>query len=270
MKIQASVGILTFNSGETLRRALESVRDFDDIVLCDGGSTDDTLAIAEEFGVRVVQQDARYKHADGKLRDYGGVRNQCLHAARHDWFLYIDSDETASPGLCEEIRMAVQKQEPLVYRVPIGIMMDGRYIKYSSNYPGYQTRFFNKRSGAHFIRTVHERIEYLPQSIGTFKQPWYVHTTRAYWLNYIKETAGYRPLEVERSCKAPLWQFLRHGVLHGLRVSFGVVFRASYLYGLHGFKDTLPWQGEFGRAMAPLVLLSQVIRCRARRLLAPK
>lgn len=265
MKIQATVGILTFNSGQTLRRALESVKDFDDIVICDGGSRDDTLAIAQEFGARVIAQDPKFKNADGTLKDYGGVRNQCLNTARHDWFLYIDSDETASADLCEEIRIATKKQEPLVYRVPIGIMMDGRYIKYSSNYPGYQTRFFSRRSGAKFVRTVHERIEYKPQATGTFRHPWLVHTTRGYWLNYIEETAGYRPLEVRRSCEAPLMHFVRYGVLHGLRVSLGVVVRASFLYGLHGFKDTLPWQGEFGRAMAPLVLIWQAVRCRASR-----
>ena len=54
-RINATVGILTFNSGKVLRRALESVSDFDDILLCDGGSTDDTLEIARAVGARVMQ-----------------------------------------------------------------------------------------------------------------------------------------------------------------------------------------------------------------------
>ena len=51
--------MLTYNSEKTLRRALESVKDFDDIILCDGDSTDQTHAIAAEYGARVVRQDMR-------------------------------------------------------------------------------------------------------------------------------------------------------------------------------------------------------------------
>src|SRR6185436_17159414 len=128
----------------------ESVREFDDIVICDGGSTDDTLAIALEFGATIITQDAQFKNANGTLRDYAGVRNQCLDAAKHDWFLYIDSDETISEGLRDEIRTVANEatpqmqnseespRKPLAYKVPIKIVMDGRIIQHSSNYPGYQ------------------------------------------------------------------------------------------------------------------------------------
>ncbi len=263
-KIPASVGILTFNSGTTLRRALESVKEFDDIVICDGGSSDDTLAIAQEFGAQVIAQDAQFKNQSGSLKDYAGVRNQLLAAAKHDWFLYIDSDETISDGLREEIKIAVGESDgALVYRVPIGIMMDGRYIKYSSNYPGYQHRFFNKRSGAHFIRPVHERIEFPSAvSIGTFIHPWYVHTTRDYWLHYVRETSGYRPIEVSKACRASWSAFFISGVLWHLRVSLAVLAKTVRNYLLHGFSDTLPVRGELGRAAAPLVLIWQVLVCK--------
>ena len=39
-KINCSVGILTFNSEETLLKCLESVSDFSEIIICDGGNTD--------------------------------------------------------------------------------------------------------------------------------------------------------------------------------------------------------------------------------------
>ncbi len=266
--IPASVGILTFNSGTTLRRALLSVRDFEDIVVCDGGSTDDTLNIAQEFDARIIVQDAKFKNPDGTLRDYGGVRNQLLDAAQHEWFLYIDSDETISDGLREEIRKAIEEpSDALVYRVPIGIMMDGRYIKYSSNYPGYQTRFFNKRSGARFIRTVHERIEFSGDVlVGTFSHPWYVHTTRDYWMHYVRETGGYRPLEVKKACASSWGGYLVNTLLWHLRVSLVVLLKSLKNYILHGFKDTLPLRGELGRAAAPLVLIWKVTRCRFARI----
>lgn len=265
--IQATVGILTFNSGATLRRALESVKDFDDIVVCDGGSTDDTLRIAGEFGANIIEQDARYKNPDNTLRDYSGVRNQTLAAAKHEWFLYIDSDETISDGLRNEIRTVTQAPgDALVYRVPIGIMMDGRYIRYSSNYPGYQTRFFNKRSGASFIHPAHERIEFGGDiKVGTLAHPWYVHTTREFWFHYVRETSGYRPIEVAKACGGSWSAFLYSGVLWHLRASAAIVLKAMRNYLLHGFGDTLPVRGELGRAAAPLMLIWQVLLCKLKK-----
>lgn len=266
-KIPCTVGILTFNSGVTLRRALESVCSFDDIIICDGGSTDETLAIASEFGCRVIPQDQQYKNPDGSLRDYGGVRNQCLDAAKHDWFLYIDSDESISDGLCDDIRRIVTEPEyKLVYKVPIGIMMDGRYLKYSSNYPGYQYRFFNRTSGAHFVKSVHERIEFdeANVSVGTLVHPWYVHTTREYWNQYLTETGGYRPIEIAEACSGPFSPkgYFYYTVWWHLRASLAIFLKALRNYLLHGFADAVPVRGELGRAAAPLLTIWKVTACR--------
>jgi glycosyltransferase involved in cell wall biosynthesis len=265
--IPASVGILTFNSASTLRRTLESVRDFADIIICDGGSTDKTLELAQEFGARVIVQDALYKNPNGTLKDYSGVRNQTLVAAQYDWFLYIDSDETISDGLREEVRTVVAAPgNALVYDVPIGILMDGRYIRYSTNYPGYQNRFFNKRSGARFVRAVHERITYDHHiKVGTLLSPWYIHTTRSYWHHYIRETEGYRPIEVRRACEATLPAFLYSGVLWHTRAAAATLVKALYNYAVHGFKETLPVRGELGRVASPLILIWRATLCRIKK-----
>jgi glycosyltransferase involved in cell wall biosynthesis len=265
-RILASVGILTFNSAPTLRRALESVGEFDDIVVCDGGSTDSTLDIAREFGASVILQGGEFKHQDGRLKDFAGVRNQMLAAAKHDWFLYIDSDETASPGLVEDIRKITQKNtatgEPLVYKIPYGILMDGKEIKYSSSFPGYQTRFFNKQSGARFYKPVHERIKFgADVKIGTLKRPWYVHSTKDEWVHYVRETAGYRRIEVER-CRGMSFGRYISFVFKNVRTSIVTLVRAFFIYLVHGFKHTLPVRGELGRVLNPLLLIADVTRDR--------
>lgn len=173
-KIPASVTILTFNSAATLGRALESVKDFDDLLVCDGGSTDGTLEIAARYGARVIPQDpdAAEPHP---IRDYSVVRNRCMEHARHDWILYIDSDETAEPELVEEIRAIVAKDEPGVrlYRVSPRIILQGKRIDHSTAYPGYQYRFFKRGPGLRFIRAVHERLAPPPDAfIGEVKGHW--------------------------------------------------------------------------------------------------
>ncbi|MEJ0053555.1 MAG: glycosyltransferase family 2 protein [bacterium] len=161
-KIPCTAAILTYNSAKNLPRALESVKDFAEIIICDGSSTDETLAIAGTCGAHIIAQNSEFKNPDNTLRDYAGVRNQCLDAATHDWFFYIDSDEEATPELVSEVRVIASRQpaETFVYNISPRIVLDGRLIGHSSNYPGWQKRFFNRGSGARFRKAIHERITY--------------------------------------------------------------------------------------------------------------
>ena len=49
-----SVVINTYNAEKHLREVLDSVKDFDEIVICDMESKDNTLAIAREYGCKIV------------------------------------------------------------------------------------------------------------------------------------------------------------------------------------------------------------------------
>tara|TARA_Y100001935_G_scaffold253378_1_gene259446 strand:+ start:1046 stop:1237 length:192 start_codon:yes stop_codon:yes gene_type:complete len=60
-KIDCTVGILTYNCGDVLKNALESVSFCSEIIICDGGSTDNTLSVAEEYGCRVIKQKKNIK-----------------------------------------------------------------------------------------------------------------------------------------------------------------------------------------------------------------
>ena len=47
-----SVVINTYNAEKFLKRVLDSVKDFDEIVVCDMESTDNTVAIAKNMAAR--------------------------------------------------------------------------------------------------------------------------------------------------------------------------------------------------------------------------
>lgn len=49
-----SVVINTYNAEQHLSKVLEAVKDFDEIVVCDMESTDNTVKIAKDFGCRIV------------------------------------------------------------------------------------------------------------------------------------------------------------------------------------------------------------------------
>ena len=94
MAIPASVYILTCNSSRYLRRVLDSVSEFDDIVVVDSGSQDNTLDIAHEFNCRIYSNE------------WPGFAKQKTYAkslCRHSWVLDLDSDEEIDTDLLHDI-----------------------------------------------------------------------------------------------------------------------------------------------------------------------
>lgn len=210
--LPATVGILTYNSGKTLERCLRSVQNFDDIIICDGGSTDETIAIAKKYGARIIEQDNAHKKNDGTIADFSGVRNQMLKAAEHEWFFFVDSDEYISDELNREIKAIVESRNPKVsaYWVPRMRVYNDQVVDCSTTYPNYQMRLFHKSVVTGFIKAVHERIQLKP-GVKTAKttQVQYVpfEYTREEWkakLNY------YISIEIERHKEQKLFTWVRY------------------------------------------------------------
>lgn len=83
-----SIIIPAYNSAGYIRKALDSIQiqsftDYELIVVCDS-CTDDTRAIAEEYGAKVEEVDC---HCDG------GTRNRGLDIAQGEWILFMDDDD---------------------------------------------------------------------------------------------------------------------------------------------------------------------------------
>jgi glycosyltransferase involved in cell wall biosynthesis len=163
-KIQATVTVLTKNSGKTLQRALESVRDFDEVVVCDGASTDNTLEVARTYGAKIIGQNPAFLQ-DGKIFDFGGVRNQTLDAAKHNWIFWLDSDERAGSDLVDAIRTMIAERGEHgkgAFWVNRKYVLNNVVIDCASTYPNRQMRFFAKNSIEGMIKKVHEKIKLKP------------------------------------------------------------------------------------------------------------
>lgn len=239
-KVKASVFILTKNSEATIRRALESVKDFDDIVICDGGSRDETLSIASGFGAKIFSQSSECLDR-GRVKDFSCLRNNCMAYCENDWVLYIDSDEMASRGLVEEITNVVSNRFRYdAYFVPARIIVDGKEVRYSSNYPGYQTRFFKKSAGI-FKKPVHERfVASALSEIGKFRSPWhyYVDSENAN-ADFISDIPRDMELYRERYRGKSFWERAR-GARLALKTIAAVIIKSARNYLVHGFKETYP------------------------------
>ncbi len=164
-KIPCTLSILTRNSAEVLPAALASAQDFAEIIIADGGSTDDTVEIARKAGARVLAQERRFQDSSGRISDFAGVRNQTLAASTQDWFFFLDSDELMTPQLISEIRSIVSLNKPAAYWVNRLYTIKGKVISCAATYPTWQMRFFHKSTVVAFIKPIHERIQIKPHAL---------------------------------------------------------------------------------------------------------
>ena len=115
MKI--AVAMMVKNEAANLPRCLASLnalKVFDEIVIVDTGSTDDTVAIAREHGARVVipeDIDSLFIETQfGKSINFSAGRNLTIDAAADaDWLFLVDADEEIL-GASDRLRKFLETQ----------------------------------------------------------------------------------------------------------------------------------------------------------------
>lgn len=246
-KIHCSVGILTFNSDGNLGRLLESLKNFSEIIICDGGSTDNTLKIAKKYNCKIIEQDKKFKDKTNQLVDFSGARNQCIDESSFDWFFYIDSDDSISEELVKEISSVVNLENPefLVYNLAPKIIIDEKIIEYSSSYPGWRKMLFNKKTGARFRKKAHERIFYDEDKYkqGYLKSNWYFYVKKDNIFNKFNRCVYVERLNYLEKSKLELMKNIFHSLTTALKV-FVKTFK-NYLF--YGFSKNTPIKIEIAR-----------------------
>jgi glycosyltransferase involved in cell wall biosynthesis len=112
------------NEARNLPRCLEALRGVGEVIVVDSQSTDETCAIAESFGAKVVQ--FHYPGGWPKKRQWA---IDMLPLA-HDWILLLDADEVVTGALSREIRQAIQKPEMVGYRICLQIYFLGKPLRH--------------------------------------------------------------------------------------------------------------------------------------------
>jgi len=147
-KLPVSVYIICQDESQHIRRVLESVKDFDEVIIVDSGSTDDTLEIAKEYTDKIYHQ---------KWLGFAAQKEYAKNICSHEWVLNLDADEVLTLELQDEIKETIDLDK-----------IDGLDIKISSQFMGKfnhplskfnrRIRFFRKVKGCYLKKLVHESI----------------------------------------------------------------------------------------------------------------
>ena len=247
-KISCSVEILTRNSENTLEQCLESVKDFAEILVLDGNSTDRTLEIAGRYGARILKQ---YETNEPlvSISDFSEVRNKGLRLAKYDWFMFIDSDEYLSPEAVEEIRSIAENPHSTAdaFWQPRKYVLNGKIIDCATTYPNRQIRLFKKSKTGGFKKPVHERIKLKEGArVGTLRHFEYlpvegIEELRARWKRYmIQELDAVKGVRRTRLLRyafghGALFLFCAYRYFRGLFFCRGNRMPLSYEWARHSY-----------------------------------
>lgn len=219
-----SVVINTYNAEKHLEKVLDSVKGFDEIVICDMESTDTTVAIARKYGCKVVTFP-KDNHVSAEP-----ARTFAIQSAQYDWVLVVDADELVTPQLKEYLYHRIEEDDcPAGLYIPRKNYFMGKFMH--CHYPDLILRFFIKKGTVwpphvHTEPIVQGKTAKIPASR---KDLAFIHLANDSVADIVRKTNQYTESEVEKKKNK------KYGAASLLYRPFFRFFKAYILKG--GFKD---------------------------------
>lgn len=151
-KNKLSVALAVYNEADNIGPCLESVHGLaSEIVIVDGGSTDQTVSIAQKYGAKILVEENRTNFHINK--------QHAIDACGGDWILQLDADERVSSMLLAEIKQVISGDPKIAadaYYLKRRNYFLGRWMNKGGMYPDPVIRLF-RRGRAHLPgASVHE------------------------------------------------------------------------------------------------------------------
>lgn len=234
--IPVSVVIITKDEEINIGDALESVKDFEDVVVVDSFSKDRTIEISRQYTSRVFQHE---------WQGYAAQKQEAVDYAQRQWVLILDADERVSPELKKEILEKITLNSELLtqnscrgFYIPRRNFFLGRWIKHSGWWPDYTLRLFKKDVSHLEPRAVHEKV--VVNGFTDYLKCPLEHYTYRTISDYIKKMENYSTLAAEEillknPAQSPV-SLLAKMALGPVFTFFKMFFiKQGFRDGIHGF-----------------------------------
>lgn len=197
-KIPISVIVSVKNEALNLPFCLDKLKPFDQVIVVDSGSTDDTTIIASAMGAEVLQFLWNGKFP--KKRNWA-LQNASL---RHEWILFLDADEFVTDEFVSEVANKIQDDTYNGFTIQFENYFMGKKLRYG--YGFQKSALFKKSKGAyekidedlwsHLDMEVHEH-PIIEGKVGVIKAK-VVHKDFKNLEHYIAKHNAYSTWEAQR------------------------------------------------------------------------
>lgn len=141
--MKVSAVLIVKDEAPIIAQCLKSIKDFDEIVVVDTGSTDGTQDICRSFGAKVFED---YQWND----DFAEARNHAISKATGDWVLFVDADHVLTTPFRIVVRTAKDAERKGHKVVSV------KHISEGSGHMHYRELLFKRDPSIFWVGPVHE------------------------------------------------------------------------------------------------------------------
>lgn len=219
-----SVVYATRDEEKHIGNSIQTVKDIaDELIVVDEYSTDKTVEIVKNLGVRLVEEP---HHPIFHI-----TKQKAIDLATGDWILQLDADERVTPELAKEIKLVIgmtnqeredhqqklldqklfirhkklleerdgrignEEGEYVAYLIPRRNFFLGKYLKYGGTYPDGVIRLFKKGRAYLPCKSVHE--QYVVEGRVGWLQGHLLHMADTSFRHYLMRNNRYINLIVD-------------------------------------------------------------------------
>jgi len=220
-----AVVLITKNAGRLLDRCLASLSNFEEVIIYDNGSTDDTLEICARF--------ENVKVFEGEFLGFGKTKKHAASLASSDWIFSLDADEVMSSKLSEQL-LHKSLDPDACYVVRRDNYYRNKHITCCGWYPEYIVRLYNKTRTDFSDAMVHETVNTkgMKQEKLTYPIEHYSFDSVADFLVKIQSYSEIYANEHQGKSDASIFKAFSRGLVAFIKSYF---FRKGWSAGFEGF-----------------------------------
>ncbi|MDY7393694.1 glycosyltransferase family 2 protein [Aureibaculum sp. 2210JD6-5] len=231
--------IPTLNEEDNIAAAIKNVEFADEIIVIDSFSSDNTIEIAQENKVRILQR---------VFDDFSSQKNFAIDKAKHSWIYVLDADERISDKLKNEIIQTLNNPGEYVgFYIYRSFYFMGKKLRFSGYRNDKVIRLFKKDKCKYDGKLVHENINAVGEL--SFLKNKIEHYTYKNYGHYLQKTNNYaylKALSLYKNGKRPnLYHFL---IKPPVRFFIHYFFKLGILDGYQGLvMSSVQAYGVFSR-----------------------
>ncbi|MEM7162054.1 MAG: glycosyltransferase family 2 protein [Bacteroidota bacterium] len=141
--------VTTYNEEDNIGACLDSLSWASERIVVDSYSTDNTIAIAQSKGARILKR---------KYDNPASQKNWAIPQAEFEWIILLDADERCPSELAEEILQEIKNPKHKAYWIKRKNFFMGKHVRYSGWQGDKVVRLFQRDNCRYNDNWVHEEI----------------------------------------------------------------------------------------------------------------